>query len=279
MRFEGQVGLVTGAASGIGQATAGLLASEGAFVAVLDVDESGAKQTVDAISAAGGTAQFIRCDVSRSGDIDSAIREILTTHGRLDFAHNNAGISADGLTIDALSEESWDKVMRINARGIWLSMKYELAVMRNQRSGTVVNTSSVCAFQVAQQTSPYNAAKHAVVGMTKEAAVEFARLGVRVNAVCPGYTATPMALNATTPETWAQMADSVPLGRCAAPSEIAEAVAWLLSKASSYVTGHALVVDGGLLQEMHGPASLVSSRGVARAVTPDPAQPRAIRWI
>jgi NAD(P)-dependent dehydrogenase (short-subunit alcohol dehydrogenase family) len=191
MTFDGTIGLVTGAASGIGRATAELLAGEGATVAVLDVHDRGGNGTIDAITAAGGSAPYINCNVEHPNEIEDAINTVVARYGRLDWAHNNAGVSGAGVTTDALTVEQWDKVMRIDARGAWLSMRYELAVMRQQGRGAIVNTSSVCAFQAAQQTSPYNAAKHAVVGMTKEAAIEFARLGIRVNAVRPGYTAHP----------------------------------------------------------------------------------------
>lgn len=170
----------------------------------------------------------------------------MARHGRLDFAHNNAGICPVGYAVDTLPEELWDAVIGVNLKGVWLSMRYELAVMRRQRSGAVVNTSSVCGVRAAPLTSPYNTSKHGVIGLTKEAAVDFAALGIRVNAVLPGIVDTPMSHRIGTDEQIAEMGAATPIARVAQPEEIAAAVVWLLSDAASFVTGHSMIVDGAL---------------------------------
>lgn len=253
MDFSGRAGLVTGAGSGIGRAAALALAATGGFVAVGDVDEVGGRETVELIEADGGEARWVPCDVSQPGAVDAVVAGVLAERSRLDFAHNNAGVSISGPAIDELTEEEWDRVLAVNLTGVWRSMKAELTAMRRQRSGAIVNTASICGLQVAPLTSPYNTTKHGVIGLTKEAAVEFAELGVRVNAVCPGYTHSAMSHGTTTPEIRAAMARTVPMGRWADPAEIAAAVVWLLSDAASYVTGHSMVVDGGVVQRMAGP--------------------------
>lgn len=250
---SGRNGLVTGAGSGIGRASALALSGAGAFVAVTDRDGAGATETVAAIEAAGGRARAFECDVAAQGAVAAVVAEVVAEHGSLDFAHNNAGVASVGARFDELADEEWERVLGVNLTGVWRSLKAELAAMRTQRSGAIVNTASICALQVAPLTSPYNTTKHGVVGLTKEAAVEFAELGVRVNAVLPGYTHTPMSHGPTSPESRAAMARTVPMGRFGEPEEIAAAVLWLLSDASSYVTGHELVVDGGTVQRVAGP--------------------------
>jgi NAD(P)-dependent dehydrogenase (short-subunit alcohol dehydrogenase family) len=241
-----RVGLVTGAASGIGRATARLLAAEGALVTVADIDRAGGEQTVRMIRAAGGSADFVACDVSVGAQVEALVQAIVDRHGRLDFAHNNAGICPVGYTADTLPEEIWDEVIGTNLKGVWLCLKYELAVMRSQRSGAIVNTSSLNGERASALCAPYCTAKHGVIGLTREAAVDFARLGVRINAVLPGFVDTPMAHRISSDEEVAALGTATPIGRVAAAEEIAAAVAWLLSDAASYVTGHCLTVDGGL---------------------------------
>jgi NAD(P)-dependent dehydrogenase (short-subunit alcohol dehydrogenase family) len=241
-----RVGLVTGGASGIGRASAMLLAREGTHVTVADVDVAGGEETVRLIVAAGGAADFVRCDVAVGPQVKALVEHVIDGHGRLDVAHNNAGICPVGYAADTLPEELWDEVIGINLKGVWLSMRYELAVMRRQGAGAIVNTSSLCGERAAPLTTPYNTSKHGVIGLTREAAVDFAPLGVRVNAVLPGVVDTAMAHRTATDEQIAQWGVATPIGRVAAPEEIAAAVVWLLSDAASYVTGHSLVVDGGL---------------------------------
>jgi len=246
MSAGGRIGVVTGAASGIGRACAIGLARVGTHVTVADVDAAGGEETVALITAEGGAAEFISCDVSSAADVEALIGAVVARHGRLDVAHNNAGICPVGYTIDTLPEELWDRVIGVNLKGIWLSMKYELRVMREQRSGAIVNTSSVCGLRPSSMTVPYNTSKHGVIGLTQEAALDFSPLGIRVNAVLPGVVDTAMAHGIASDEQIVAMGESTPIGRVARPDEIAAAVVWLLSDAASYVTGHSLVVDGGL---------------------------------
>ena len=253
MSGQSRIGLVTGAASGIGRASAMALAREGAHVTVADVDRDGGERTVALIASEGGVAEFVGCDVSKSADVATLVSTVVERHGRLDFAHNNAGICPVGYTIDTLEEELWDLVIGVNLKGIWLSMKYELAVMREQRSGAIVNTSSVCGLRATSMTVPYNTSKHGVIGLTQEAALDFAPLGVRVNAVLPGVVDTAMSRGIATEAQIAEMGDATPIGRVARPEEIAAAVAWLLSDEASYVTGHNLLVDGGLVLPLPSP--------------------------
>ena len=243
---SGRIGLVTGAASGIGRASAISLARAGTHVTVADIDESGGAETVALITAAGGGADFISCDVSSATDVEALVAAVVARHGRLDVAHNNAGICPVGYTIDTLPEELWDRVIGVNLKGIWLSMKYELRVMREQQSGAIVNTSSVCGLRPSSMTVPYNTSKHGVIGLTQEAALDFSALGIRVNAVLPGVVDTAMAHGIASDEQIAAMGDATPIGRVASPHEIAAAVVWLLSDEASYVTGHSMLVDGGL---------------------------------
>jgi NAD(P)-dependent dehydrogenase (short-subunit alcohol dehydrogenase family) len=255
MSTAARVGLVTGAASGIGRASARLLARGGAHVTVVDRDRDGGEETVALIAADGGAAEFVACDVSVADEVAQLVRQIVERRGRLDFAHNNAGICPVGFTIDTLTDELWDQVIGVNLKGVWLSMKYELAVMRAQRSGAIVNTSSVCGLRATAMTTPYNTSKHGVIGLTQEAALDFAELGIRVNAVLPGVVDTAMARGIASQEQIEEMGRSTPVGRVAQPEEIAAAVAWLLSDAASYVTGHSMVVDGGLTIPLPSPIS------------------------
>lgn len=251
--FDGRAGLVTGAASGIGRATAQMLAARGGFVAVCDIDEEGGRETVELIEGDGGRAHFYRCDVSAPGDVDRVVTALVANHGAIHFANNNAGVAPLGYRVDEVPDDVWDRVIGVNLTGVWRSMKAELVAMRGQRSGAIVNTASMCSVLVSRRTSPYNTTKHAVAGLTKEAAVEYAELGVRVNAVSPGSTETPLARKATTEEIRASMAAVIPIGRWGQPEEIAAASVWLLSDASSYVNGHNLVVDGAATVQLPGP--------------------------
>ena len=250
-----RVAIVTGAGSGIGRASARLLAAEGAHVTVVDTDREGGEATVELIREAGADSEFIACDVSVGSQVEAMVAHVVGRHGRLDAAHNNAGICPVGYAVDTLPDELWEQVIGVNLKGVWLSMKYELAVMRRQRSGAIVNTSSVCGVRASPLTSPYNTSKHGVIGLTKEAAVDFAALGVRVNVVLPGVVDTAMAHGIASQEQIEEMGRSTPVGRVAQPEEIAAAVAWLLSDAASYVTGHSMVVDGGLTIPLPSPIS------------------------
>jgi NAD(P)-dependent dehydrogenase (short-subunit alcohol dehydrogenase family) len=245
--MQGKVGLVTGAASGIGRATALELARAQAHVTVADVDEAGGRETVERIRAEGGTADFVRCDVAAERDVEALVRHVIDQHGRLDFAHNNAGIAVGGYRVDTLPEAVWDHVMGVNLKGVWLCLKHELRVMRRQRAGAIVNTASVCGYMASSSSSPYNTSKHGVIGLTKEAAIESGPLGIRVNAICPGFVATPAAARIDGEEMARRVRERVPAQRLAQPEEVADAVVWMLSDRAAYLNGTGLVLDGGLM--------------------------------
>ena len=248
--LEGKIALVTGGGSGIGSATSLTFAREGAKVVVADVNADGGEGTVTQIKVAGGDAFFVHADVSRASDVEAMVKTAVQMFGRLDCAFNNAGIAGGGADGPRLTheyaEDTWDRVVSINLKGVWLCMKYEIAQMLEQGGGAVVNTASVAGLVGLRNATAYVAAKHGVVGLTRTAALEYAQQGIRVNAVCPGYIDTPMteALRSD-PERLASVIEREPIGRVGTPQEIAESVVWLCSDASSFVTGHAMAVDGG----------------------------------
>jgi NAD(P)-dependent dehydrogenase (short-subunit alcohol dehydrogenase family) len=245
--LTGKVALVTGGASGIGRATALTFAREGAKLIIADMNEDGGRQTVHMITEKGGEAIFVRTDVSKAVEVQALISTAVETYGRLDCAHNNAGISGGGRALTAeYPEERWQQVIAVNLTGVWLCMKYEIPQMLHQRGGTIVNTASAAGLVGTRGTSAYVASKHGVVGLTKTAALEYAQQGIRVNCVCPGAIQTPMTERAwSDPERRARVIASEPVGRIGKPEEIAEAVVWLCSDAASFVTGHTMTVDGG----------------------------------
>jgi NAD(P)-dependent dehydrogenase (short-subunit alcohol dehydrogenase family) len=250
-RFSSKVALVTGGASGIGRACAQLFAKEGASVVVSDVAVEGGEQTVRLIEEDGGEASFVEADVSKAAQVEALVRRAVEVYGRLDHAFNNAGIEGRMATNTAdYPEEDWDRVIGVNLKGVWLCMKHEIPQMLRQGGGSIVNNSSVEGLVGLQGTSAYAASKHGVVGLTKTAALEYAQSGIRVNAVCPGLIRTPMVERYTggDPETEAQWAAIFePVGRMGTAEEVGEAVVWLCSEAASFVTGHAMAVDGGFL--------------------------------
>lgn len=247
--MHGKVALVTGGGSGIGRATALTFAREGARVVVSDVVVDSGEETVQGIQAAGGTALFVQTDVSHASEVESLVSQTVATYGQLDYAHNNAGTEGRPDMTTDYTEEAWDRVMAINLTGVWLCMKYEILQMLTQGGGAIVNTSSAAGLVGFRRASAYVASKHGVVGLTKTAALEYAKSGVRVNAVCPGAIDTPMMGRITDhrPHTAAKMASAEPIGRMGSPQEIAEAVVWLCSDAASFVMGHAMSVDGGMV--------------------------------
>ncbi|HEV8711622.1 MAG TPA: SDR family oxidoreductase [Candidatus Binatia bacterium] len=244
----GKVALVTGGGSGIGRASALTFAREGAKVVVADVAVEGGEETVRLIQQRGGEAIFVKADVSRAAEVAALVARAVQTYGRLDCAHNNAGIEGAAATIVDYAEDAWERVIAINLKGVWLCMKYEIPYMLKQGGGAVVNTASTAGLVGYRGGSAYVASKHGVVGLTKTAALEYAKAGVRVNAVCPGAIDTPMMgrLTGHRPQRAERMAAAEPVGRMGQPEEIAEAVVWLCSEAASFVTGHAMAVDGGI---------------------------------
>jgi NAD(P)-dependent dehydrogenase (short-subunit alcohol dehydrogenase family) len=246
--FAGKSVLVTGGGSGIGRAAALSFAAEGARVAVSDVDATGGEQTVSLIAQAGGEAIFIRADVSQSAQVQGMIDTVVSRFGRLDCAFNNAGIEIEHHPLAESDEATFDRIMNVNVKGVWLCMKHEIAQMLKQGGGSIVNTASVAGLVGAPTQPIYAGSKHAVVGMTKSAAAEYGRAGIRINAVCPGVIRTPMMDRAIEREPRRQkMIEKIhPIGRLGEAQEIANAALWLLSDSASFVTGHQLAVDGGL---------------------------------
>jgi len=247
MTFSGQVVLVTGAANGIGRATAQAFAAEGLKVVVSDVDVAGAEGTVELIRAAGGDAIFIRCDVSKEAEVKALMEGVVAAYGRLDYAFNNAGIEIEKSKLDGGTEAEYDAIMGVNVKGVWLCMKYQLPLLLAQGGGAIVNTASVAGLGAAPKMSIYSASKHAVIGLTKSAAIEYAKKKIRVNAVCPAVIDTDMFRRAyeSDPKKGEFAAAMHPVGRIGKVEEIATAVLYLCCDGAAFTTGHALAVDGG----------------------------------
>jgi NAD(P)-dependent dehydrogenase (short-subunit alcohol dehydrogenase family) len=256
--LQGKVAVVTGGSSGIGRATSIVFAREGAKVIVSDVDVDGGAETVNMVTAHGGEGLFVRCDVSKADEVQALIDQTVATYGRLDCGFNNAwglGQPADADAINSFiapphecAEESWDRVIDICLKGVWLCMKYQIQQMLKQGGGAIVNTASALGLVgLKGHSTPYIASKHGVIGLTKTAALEYSTQGIRVNAVCPGTIRTaPVEISfAEEPTMEDSFAALHPIGRIGEPKEVAEAVVWLCSEAASFVTGHALSVDGG----------------------------------
>lgn len=250
--FMGKVAVVTGAGSGIGRASALALAREGARVVVADSAPEGGEETMRQIAAAGGEAFFARVDVTHADEVAALVARTVATYGRLDYAHNNAGIEgAWGTTLHEYPRDVWARVLAVNLTGVWLCMQAEIPQMLAQGHGVIVNTASTAGVAGAPGACAYGASKHAVLGLTKGAALEYAQRGIRVNAVCPTYTRTPMVdrVLAGGPEpietSVARLAAQVPMGRMGTVEDVAAAVVWLCSDAASFITGHGLPIDGG----------------------------------
>lgn len=255
-RLEGKVALVTGGAAGIGRTSALAFAREGAKVIVADINEPGGQETARLIPG----ALFVKTDVTRSADVEALVKRTLDAFGRLDCAHNNAGVEGMRERTADYDEADWDRTLAVNLKGIWLCMKHEIPVMQRQGGGAIVNTASVAGLVGVKKSPAYVASKHGIVGLTKAAALEYARDGIRVNVVCPGIIDTKMLARAIDDGAGAlggvlkpiermaarsHLESKAPMDRLGTPEEVAEAVVWLCSDAASFVTGHALVADGG----------------------------------
>ena len=245
--FENKVALVTGGSFGIGQATAIAFAQRGAKVVVADWLEDKDQETAKRIKAIGGESVFVKCDVSKNDEVQALTDKIMSIYGRLDFAFNNAGIEGISAPTHLCTEENWDRTVGINLKGIWLCMKHQISIMLKQGNGSIVNCASIAGLVGFPGLPAYVASKHAVAGLTKTAALENAKMNIRVNAVCPGVIKTPMVDRMTGKDKVAekQFENMEPVGRMGQPAEVAEAVIWLCSDGSSFVTGQALAVDGG----------------------------------
>ncbi len=253
-RLEGKIALVTGGGSGIGRAIARTLAAEGAKAVVADVSTEGAERTVGMVEEAGGEAISVSCDVTDSTQVEAMIDRTVEVYGRLDCAVNNAGTEGVLAPVTDYPREVWDRVISLNLTAVWLCMKHEFAQMQRQGGGAIVNTASILGLVGFPTTPAYTASKHGVIGLTKVAALECAEQGIRVNAVCPGWIETPMVMErgvqaGANPEVYQQLAEAHPVKRLGKPEEIAEAVVWLCSDSASFVTGQAMVVDGGYVAQ------------------------------
>ena len=247
-RFAGKSGLVTGAGGGIGRATALAFAREGASVALADIDVAGGEETARLIREAGGEAAFVETDVARTAAVKAAVEFTVNRYGRLDFAHNNAGIDGEFTPIVTCTEENFDHVIGVNLKSVWAGLKYEIPVMTSQGSGAIVNTGSTASLFGYRTMAHYVASKHGVAGLTKAAALECSLEGVRVNCVCPGVTATRMISEFVkdVPQVREAMTIMQPVNRMGLPEEIAAAVLWLCSDDASFVTGAIISADGGV---------------------------------
>jgi NAD(P)-dependent dehydrogenase (short-subunit alcohol dehydrogenase family) len=254
--LEGKVGLVTGGTSGIGRDTALLFAKAGAKVVVAGRRELEGQENIELIRAAGGDGLFVKTDVSKAAEVETLVQKVVDGFGRLDIAFNNAGIEGVWAPIIRQSEEDFDRTIDINLKGVWLCLKYEIRQMLKQDGGgAIVNMASTTGLVGSAGAAAYSASKHGVIGLTKTAALENAKSGIRINAVCPGFTETPMADRIfRVPAVHKYVLSCHPIGRFGKPAEIAEAVLWMCSDRASFMTGQSLVLDGGFLAGQNSPS-------------------------
>ncbi|MBV1932379.1 MAG: SDR family oxidoreductase [Porticoccaceae bacterium] len=248
--LDGRIAVITGAGSGIGRGSALCFAEAGATVVVSDIDVAGGEGTVELIKQSGGAASFIKCDVSKAAEVEALIAGVVAEHGRVDCAYNNAGVEGESAPVHLCSEDNFDFNYKVNLKGVFLCMKYEIQQMLKQENGgSIVSTASIAGLVGGKYMGAYVAAKHGVVGLTKSAALEYATKKIRVNAVCPGAIRTPMLerLMEEKPKMAAATIAMEPIGRLGEPEEIGRAAAWLCSDQASFVTGHAMPVDGGIV--------------------------------
>lgn len=245
-RYEGKVVLITGGSSGIGRATALAFAKEGAKVVVADIAADGGRKTVRMIQEAGGEAIFAKTDVSKEDEVEAMVKKAVETYGRLDYAHNNAGILGTVVPTADYTEKDWNHVIDVNLKGVWLCMKYEIPQMRKQGGGAIVNTSSALGLRAERNLPAYIASKHAVVGLTKAAAMEYAQAGIRINTVCPGAVRTRMQ----------ELPSGSPVGRL--PEEVAELVVWLCSDEAKALTGQ-ILTDRQWKRQTREPSNQINS--------------------
>jgi NAD(P)-dependent dehydrogenase (short-subunit alcohol dehydrogenase family) len=249
-RFQDKSVIVTGAGSGIGRAAAIAFAEEGANVTVADIDEGNGRETAAKLRELGAQAEFVRVDVSRAADCAAMVEHAVSRYGRLDVAFNNAGINLSVAPIADVDETQWNRIVAINLSGVFLCLKHEVPAMKRGGGGAIINTASVGGVIGTAGVTAYCATKHGVVGLTKSAALDYIKDGVRINAVCPGGTQTAMLAEwFKDPEVERRAIAGTPIGRMADPAEIARTVLFLASEEASFMVGHALIVDGGLTAE------------------------------